>query len=94
MTYTALRDLVFVEGGGPGTIVCPAGTTLESIPAGLLSFADAAHLARMTALEAKRAPNRRMVPVLWRDEMRVLAVGEAITPHVGSAKRRIVVGGT
>ena len=93
MTYTALVDLVFVEGGGPGTIVCPAGTTLESVPAGLLSFADAADLARMTALEAKRAPNRRMVPVLWRDEMRVLAVGEAIAP-AGPAKRRITVGGT
>lgn len=76
MSYRTLRDLEFVEEGGPGTIVCPAGTVLEDCPAGSMSFRDASDWARMVGWQ----PNVRLVAVVWRGKFRALRAGIDVLP--------------
>jgi hypothetical protein len=88
VTYLTRRDLTFVTEGGAGSVVMPAGTTVEAVPEGALATSEAVHFHRMVRIEGSRNPNVRLVAVRWRGEMRVLAIGDHVDPI---ASRRAIV---
>lgn len=88
MSYRTRIPLTFVVGGGPDTVVCPAGTTMEPLPEGSLSYAEATHYHRMLRVQAANNPSARLVPVRWDGKMRVLTIGEHLVP----ARRTLSVG--
>jgi hypothetical protein len=78
--YRTRVDMTFVVDGGPGTVICPAGTVMEPVPEGALTHREVVEFHRMIRVEALRAPNTRLVAVRWRGLMRVLAIGHALVP--------------